>query len=43
MKFFMPFHLQLPLLVDKTSLEGEISKIQGGKVCSMLDELCGLI
>ncbi|ESW25929.1 hypothetical protein PHAVU_003G077600 [Phaseolus vulgaris] len=25
-------HLQLPLLVDKTSLEGEISKIQGGKV-----------
>ncbi|QCD79727.1 myosin V [Vigna unguiculata] len=25
-------HLQLPLLVDKASLEGEISKIQGGKV-----------
>lgn len=43
MILLMPLDMQLPLLVDKASLGGEISKIQGGKVCSMLYELCGLI
>ncbi|KOM33818.1 hypothetical protein LR48_Vigan01g337400 [Vigna angularis] len=32
MKILMPLDMQLPLLVDKASLGGEISKVQGGKV-----------